>query len=159
MRRGGDPVLLVSNGFGGPPRRGGDDFAMGDDFETGRRWHDMGGDLERLRALRGDEAVLLDDHDHALWEKRIDALLVLLTSKGVFSVDGLRRALEDMGEEAFETLGYYERWTQAVAQNLVDAGVLSIEELRERTEAVRARGASYGRAAAPADASGERSDG
>ena len=86
------------------------------------------------------------EHDLALWEKRVDALLVLCTAKGLFTVDGLRRALEDMGPDAFERLTYYERWIEAVARNLIDAGVFGIEELRAGMEAARARGDTYGAA-------------
>ncbi|MEM7491677.1 MAG: ScnB-like protein, partial [Pseudomonadota bacterium] len=31
-----------------------------------------------------------DDHDFALWEKRVDALVILCGLKGIFTVDGLR---------------------------------------------------------------------
>ncbi len=106
---------------------------------AGHRWHDMG----------GREAGPIDpaEHDYALWEKRVDALMVLCSAKGFFTVDGLRRALEDMGEEAFETMSYYERWIAAVNQNLLEAGAYSIAELGERMEAVARRGPTYGEAA------------
>lgn len=123
---------------------------MGDDFTSGKRWHDMGGDLEKLRLLRGDASVDFSEHDHALWEKRVDALMVLLASKGLMTVDGLRRVLEDMGEAAFEELSYYERWVHSVTQNMIDGGHITVDELRARTEDVRARGDTYG------DASEER---
>lgn len=87
-----------------------------------------------------------DGHDFALWEKRIDALMVLCGEKGFFTVDGLRRALEDMGEDAFEKMTYYERWIAATNQNLVEAGIYSLEELGQRMEDVRQRGATYGEA-------------
>lgn len=105
---------------------------------TGRRWHDMG----------GDPAGPVPDasHDFALWEKRVDAMVILAGLKGVFTVDGLRRALEDMGEEAFETMSYYERWVAALGQNLLEAGVFTPSDLGARMEAVRARGATYGEA-------------
>lgn len=105
---------------------------------TGRRWHDMGG----LPA----GPVTRDEHDFALWEKRVDALQVLCSGKGFFTVDGLRRALEDMGEDAFERMTYYERWIAAVNQNLVEAGVYTLAELGERMEEIAARGATYGEA-------------
>ena len=85
-----------------------------------------------------------DEHDFALWEKRVDALLVICTSKGHFTVDGLRRALEDMGEEAFEKMTYYERWISAVNQNLIETGAYTIEELGQRMAEVGARGETYG---------------
>ena len=108
---------------------------------VGRRWHDMGGeDAER---------VLPEDHDYALWEKRVDALQVIASTKGLFTVDGLRRALEDMGPEAFETMSYYERWVAAVNQNLVEAGTYTLEELANKMAEVKARGETYGAASEP----------
>lgn len=86
------------------------------------------------------------EHDWALWEKRVDALLTLATAKGHFTVDGLRRALEDMGPEAFETMSYYERWIEAVNRNLIEAGVYSTAELAAKLAEVRARGDTYGEA-------------
>ena len=91
-------------------------------------------------------AVTQDEHDFALWEKRVDALMVIGSARGHFTVDGLRRALEDMGEDAFESMTYYERWVAAVNQNLVEAGVYSLEELGQKMAEVQARGATYGEA-------------
>lgn len=121
-----------------------DEDVAGDDPGDGRRWHDMGGRLDRLRSA----AIDRDDHDYALWEKRVDALLIITSAKGFFTVDGLRRALEDMGEDAFETRSYYERWVEAVARNLIEAGVVTVAELRAKTEEIAARGVTYGEAAA-----------
>ncbi|MEM9148121.1 MAG: ScnB-like protein [Pseudomonadota bacterium] len=89
------------------------------------------------------------DHEYALWEKRVDALQVLCAGKGFFTVDGLRRALEDMGEEAFETRTYYERWIAAVSQNLIEAGAFTLEELNARMAEIAERGATYGDAQGP----------
>ena len=105
---------------------------------TGKRWHDMGG--------QDAGPVPMEGHDFALWEKRVDALMVLCGAKGLFTVDGLRRALEDMGEEAFEKYSYYERWIAATNQNLIEAGAYTLEELGARMQEIRARGASYGEA-------------
>ena len=88
----------------------------------------------------------MEGHDFALWEKRIDALMVLCGQKGLFTVDGLLRALEDMGEDAFEKHSYYERWIAAVNQNLVEAGAYTLEELGERMQEIAARGGTYGEA-------------
>lgn len=111
---------------------------MTDAIKTGRRWHDMGG-ADAGEIARGE-------HAYALWEKRVDALLRLSTSKGYFTVDGLRRAIEDMGEDAFETMTYYERWIASVTQNLIEAGAFTIEELNARMAEVEARGPTYGEA-------------
>ncbi|MBD3677260.1 MAG: nitrile hydratase subunit beta [Rhodobacteraceae bacterium] len=90
--------------------------------------------------------VLPENHDFALWEKRVDALMVLCSSKGYFTVDGLRRALEDMGEAAFEEMSYYERWVAAVNQNLIERNLYTLEELGAKMAEVKARGETYGEA-------------
>lgn len=110
----------------------------------GRRWHDMGG--------QDAGPVCADEHDFALWEKRVDALMVLCGTKGFFTVDGLRRALEDMGEDAFETLSYYERWIAAINQNLIEAGAYTLTELGERMEQIAERGPTYAAAQKAPDA-------
>lgn len=106
--------------------------------QVARRWHDMGG------TPAGD--VSRDEHDFALWEKRVDALYLICSARGIFTVDALRRVLEDMGEDAFETMSYYERWIHSVNQNLLEAGVYSIAELGEKLAEVQARGTTYGAA-------------
>ena len=103
-----------------------------------RRWHDMGGDTAG--------PIDFDQHDFALWEKRVDALMVLASAKGYFTVDGLRRVLEDMGKDSFETMSYYERWIHSVNQNLLEAGAYSLEELGTKMAQVAARGPTYGEA-------------
>ena len=85
-----------------------------------------------------------EDHDFALWEKRVDALMVLCAEKELLTVDGLRRVLEDMGPDAFETMSYYERWIGSVNQNLIEAGVYTTAELGARMQKVAARGGTYG---------------
>ena len=105
----------------------------------GRRWHDMGGTAAG--------PIPTDQHDFSLWEKRVDALMVISSGKGHFTVDGLRRVLEDMGPEAFETMTYYERWIASTNQNLIEAGVYTTSELAQRMTQVAARGSTYGEAA------------
>ena len=116
---------------------------MSGESDMGRRWHDLG----------GTEAGPVDrhEHDHALWEKRVDALRGIAAERGFFTVDGLRRALEDMGEDAFETRSYYERWIAATTQNLLESGAFTVEELNARMESVRSRGPTYGEAQGEAE--------
>ena len=98
--------------------------------DEGRRWHDMGG--------REAGPVELAEHDHALWEKRVDALMRIAAAKELVTVDGLRRALEDMGEEAFESMTYYERWIASVTNNLIEKGVITVDELGRRMAEISA---------------------
>lgn len=84
-------------------------------------------------------AIVPSEHDYALWEKRVDAMMVLLSRKGLMTVDELRRNIESLGAEAYESLGYYERWIYAVTQTLIQRGVVSIDELGRRIADVQAR--------------------
>ena len=85
-------------------------------------------------------------HDYALWEKRVDAIRQIASNAGFFTVDGLRRSLEDMGEQAFETMTYYERWMASTCQNLIAEGAFTIEELNARMDEIKARGPTYAEA-------------
>ncbi len=95
---------------------------------------------------QGAGPIQREEHDFAIWEKRVDALMVLCGEKGLFTVDGLRRALEDMGEDTFEKHSYYERWIAAINQNLIEGGVYTLEELGNRMEEIAKRGKTYGEA-------------
>ena len=76
------------------------------------------------------------EHDYALWEKRVDALLVLLSKKGLMTVDELRRNIEGLGLDAYDKMSYYERWIYSIAQTLIQRGVITIDELgRKMAEA------------------------
>lgn len=97
-----------------------------------RSHHDMGG----LPAA----AINAAEHDYALWEKRVDALLVLLSAKNLITVDELRRNIETLGAEAYDTMSYYERWIHAIAQTLIQRGVLTLDELGRRLRDVELRG-------------------
>ena len=97
-----------------------------------RSHHDMGG----LPAAD----INASEHDYALWEKRVDALLVLLSTKNLMTVDELRRNIETLGAEAYDTMSYYERWIYAIAQTLVQRGVLSLDELGRRLREIELRG-------------------
>ena len=93
-----------------------------------RSHHDMGG----LPA----GAIEASEHDFALWEKRVDALVVLLSKKGLITVDELRRNIESLGAGAYDEMQYYERWIYAVSQTLLQRGVISVDELGRRLREV-----------------------
>ena len=103
-----------------------------------RGHHDMGG----LPA----GAVEATEHDYALWEKRVDALMVLLSHKDrrLLTVDELRRNIESLGPEAYDKMTYYERWIYAITQTLLQRGVITVDELGRKIEAIRASEAQRG---------------
>jgi len=103
------------------------------DYERMQRHHDMGG----LPAGPID----LDSHPHAPWEKRVNALLTLLArgSTPLFTVDEMRRAIEDLGPAEYDRLGYYERWITAITRILLERGVLTVDGLGRKLAEVSER--------------------
>lgn len=81
------------------------------------------------------------EHDYAPWEKRVDAILRLLSSprRAVLQIDELRRGIEDLGPGAYDELSYYERWIAAISNLLIEKGVLTIDELGRKMAEVEAR--------------------
>ncbi len=104
---------------------------MSDD--PARGVHDMGG----LPAGRVEPT----EHDYALWEKRVDALMVLLggQGRGIIAVDELRRGIEQLGAEAYEAMSYYERWIASITNTLLIKGVITSDELGRRMAEVGRR--------------------
>ena len=98
-----------------------------------RGYHDIGG----LPA----GPVERSEHDFASWEKRVDALMVLLShpSRGLLTVDELRRNIESIGTDAYDQMSYYERWIFSVTQTMIQRGVISIDELSRKMAEVEAR--------------------
>ena len=105
----------------------------------GRAVHDVGG-LEFGPIDR-------EEHDLALWEKRTDALLILLrdNKRRVLSVDSHRRTIEDYGQQEYDRTTYYEKWIRAIRNLLVEQDVLTREEVEARMAEIRARHEKAGR--------------
>jgi Nitrile hydratase beta subunit len=104
-----------------------------------RRHHDMGGE-----AAGPVERV---EHDYALCEKRVDAIMRLLVSPKckVMTVDELRRGVEELGPGAYDELSYYQRWIASIGNNLLEKGVITVDELGRRLAEVEARWRAEGR--------------
>lgn len=113
---------------------------MGSIAVTERGVHDLGG-------LEGEEPIDLSEHESHAFEKRVNALLRLLSHPDVkmMRVDELRRGIESLNETEYAGYTYYERWTESVRRILVEKGVLDGDELAERIEAVRKRFVEEGR--------------
>ena len=86
------------------------------------------------------------EHPRTLYEMRVDAMLMLLTSPGcgAFKVDALRRAIETYTRVEYETLPYYDRWMKAIRVLLVEQGVLTDAQIDARLERLRAARAAAG---------------
>jgi hypothetical protein len=94
-----------------------------------RGHHDMGG----LPAGRVERT----EHDYADWERRVDAMAVLLNSR--ITVDERRRSIESLAPEDYDTMSYYERWVIALGQTLIQRGIITTEELGRKMEQVCSR--------------------
>ena len=83
-------------------------------------------------------------HDMTFWEKQIDAVRGVVAAKGLIKVDENRRYVEQLGHDAYDRLGYYERWTASLMRALVDKGILTQDEIDARVQLVRQRLADTG---------------
>ena len=86
------------------------------------RPHDRGG-------WPTDEPIDRAEHPHADWELRVHALHQVLGRKGVRRTDELRRAIESLEPELYESLSYYERWTAGLEVLMVEKGLLTSKEI------------------------------
>jgi nitrile hydratase beta subunit-like protein len=96
-----------------------------------RSHHDMGG----LPAGKVDR----DEHDYAEWERRVDAVAVLLGRKRRLTVDERRRAIETLTPQAYDALSYYERWVVALGQTMIQRGLITSAELAMKMREVENR--------------------
>lgn len=96
-----------------------------------RGHHDMGG----LPAGKVEPT----EHDYAAWERRVDALSMLMGRKGV-TVDERRKNIEMLPPEAYDRMSYYERWVVSLAQALIQRGILTTAELARKMSDVEQRG-------------------
>jgi hypothetical protein len=107
----------------------------------GRAVHDVGG-LEFGGIDRSE-------HDLALWEKRVDAMMaILFTKRHLFTVDAMRRTIEGYAEQTYDKTEYYEKWVRALRNLLVEQDVLSAAEIDARTADVAERQRKAGRTVA-----------
>ncbi len=91
----------------------------------GRTTHDVGG--------LDFGPIDMHEHDLALWEKRVDAMLVLLaTKKHAFKIDALRRVIESYGEQEYDATEYYEKWVRAIRNLIVEQELVSKDEIEAR---------------------------
>ena len=99
--------------------------------------------LRKPHDLGGFEAGPVDrsEHAHEPWEKRVDAIMRLVSDKKrrMLTVDELRRGIEDLGPCVYDELSYYERWISSLTNVLIEKGVVTIDELGRKMIEVEAR--------------------
>jgi hypothetical protein len=104
-----------------------------------RSHHDMGGQIEEMRA----GCVERTEHDYAEWERRIDAMAMLLWGirggKKLMSVDEHRKNIESLPPQDYDGTSYYEKWIFALTQTLIQRGVITTDELGRKMQDVEKR--------------------
>ena len=100
-----------------------------------RGHHDLGG--------QPAGKVERTEHDYADWERRVDAMAVILWGitggRKRFTVDEHRKNIEALPPEAYDRLTYYEKWIVSLAQTLIQRGIITTEELGRKMEEVSGR--------------------
>jgi hypothetical protein len=100
-----------------------------------RGHHDMGG----LPAGKVEPT----EHDYAEWERRVDALMMLLSGvkggKKLMTVDELRKNIESLPPDAYDRMSYYERWVTSITQTMIQRGIISTEELGRKMVEIEKR--------------------
>ena len=91
------------------------------------RPHDRGG-------WPNEDPIDRTEHEMEEWERRVDSLNSVLGEKGLKNTDQLRRAIESLPLEKYESLSYYEKWTAAMEILLVEQNVMTTEEIDQRMQ-------------------------
>ena len=97
----------------------------------GRGHHDMGG--------QPAGRVERSEHDHAEWERRVDAMVQLLRGRGRITVDELRKNIEALPPQDYDTMAYYEKWITSLTQTLIQRGVVTTDDLGRKMADVEKR--------------------
>jgi hypothetical protein len=96
-----------------------------------------------MHDLGGEPAGTIDrtEHQNDFWEQRVDALMRALGTLDppLVRTDELRRAIEGIGADAYDSMSYYERWISAITEVLLEKGVISVNELSGKIAEIEKR--------------------
>jgi hypothetical protein len=94
--------------------------------------HDIGG--------REEGPIDRTEYEPSLYERRADAMAILLVARGIYTLDAARRVAEwDLSESEYRTIRYYDRWLVQAQKIMIERGLLSEVEIAAKRDAVRAR--------------------
>jgi Nitrile hydratase beta subunit len=117
-----------------PPRK--NELRAGAD---GRTVHDVG----------GLDFGPIDRHEHdlALWEKRVDAIAILMVGRKAqaYTLDAKRRVIEDYGEQQYDATTYYEKWIRSIRNLMVEQDLATPAEIEAKMADVAKRMKATGR--------------
>ena len=94
-----------------------------------------------MHDLGGEPGGPVDKRQHEVedWERLADVITIALDIKGIKTTDEHRRAQESLPPEEYESLSYYERWVAATESLLVEKGILTREEIDEKSAEIEHR--------------------
>lgn len=99
--------------------------------------------MKRPNDVGGQRAgpVDTDAREPRPWQKRLTAVVSSLgpARRNLFRIDEFRRAREDLPEDFYNSLSYFELWTQGLSDLLIEKGVLTREEIDARMDEIRER--------------------
>ena len=97
-----------------------------------RGHHDLGGLDEGPINLRED--------DLKLYERRADAMVILLVGRGFYTLDASRRVAEfDLSADEYDSIRYYDRWLVQARRLMTELGVISEADVEREIDAARVR--------------------
>jgi len=83
------------------------------------------------------------EHAYEEWERRVDALMILLSGtrggRKLMTVDELRKNIEMLPPDAYDRMDYYERWVTSITQIMIQRGVITTEELGKKMAEIEKR--------------------
>lgn len=96
------------------------------------RAHDRGG-------WPNDRPIDRREHQWMDWERQAQVLPGILARKGLMVTDELRRGIEALLVEQYESLSYHERWSVSLETLLIEKGILTGEEIDAKAGAIERR--------------------
>lgn len=106
---------------------------MNTDYLVRHLPNDVGG------LARDNDPVDLQEHAMLPWEKFCHALLDVLDYHKIINTEEKRRGTENLGSEMVGKLTYYERWIVSAANCLLQKGIVSPNEIADKTKEVSNR--------------------
>lgn len=102
-------------------------------MHKGYGYHDIGGHAEG--------PVEPVQHQLSFWERQVEAMRDLLAKRSapLVRTDELRRAMETMGEEAYNAIAFYERKAWALREILLEKEIIDADELINQIDIVMHR--------------------
>ena len=93
--------------------------------------------------MGGLESDDLEPTDHPLeaWQKTTRAMRQVLgdSKREIICVDELRRAIEDLPQDQYLVLSYFDRWIRAIGAILIEKNILTKKEITARANGLRSQ--------------------